>query len=88
MGTLALIPAIGFTIIYLGELRKTGLEVFGDKIWWNNLRPVHALLWFAFAFTAITKKDFAWMFLALDVLIGFIAFFIHHSIEGNLKYLI
>ena len=27
------------------NLRKTGLEVFGDKIWWNNLRPIHGILY-------------------------------------------
>ena len=39
LGTLLLIPAAGFLVIYLGGLRKTGGEVFGERIWWNNLRP-------------------------------------------------
>lgn len=80
MGTLALIPAIGFTIIYLFGLRKTGLEVGGGTIWWNQMRPIHALLYFVFAFSAITKKRFAWLILALDVLIGFIAYILHYRI--------
>ncbi len=45
MGYLALIPAIGFTYIFLSGSRKTGAEVMGDKIWWNNLRPFHALMY-------------------------------------------
>ena len=36
---LALLPAIGFMYIYLTGSRKTGPETFGEKIWWNNLRP-------------------------------------------------
>ena len=64
LGALALLPAIGFTFIYLFDLRKTGPEVFGDtKIWWNHLRPVHALLYGAFAVAAISKAPFAWKFL-------------------------
>jgi len=75
MGYLALIPAIGFMIIYLGGYRKTGPEVFGDVIWWNNLRPVHAALYFTFAYLAITGvHQHAWKILALDATIGLVAF--------------
>jgi hypothetical protein len=36
---LAILPAIGFMYIYLTDSRKTGQEVFGQKIWWNHLQP-------------------------------------------------
>ena len=49
MGYLALLPAIGFLYIFMNNLRKTGLEVFGDKIWWNLLRPIHGILYLFFA---------------------------------------
>lgn len=77
-GALALIPAIGFTVIYLGGFRKTGAEVFGEQIWWNMLRPIHALLFFLFAFTALNGLNNAWMFLLLDTLIGLGSFIAHH----------
>lgn len=77
MGYVALIPAIGFTIIYLAGWRKTGAEVFGEKIWWNALRPLHALLWFAFAIAAIYRKPHAWAFLFIDTVIGLAAFTWH-----------
>ena len=48
LGYLALLPAIGFIYIYLTGSRKTGAEVFGEKIWWNDLRPVHGLLYLLF----------------------------------------
>ncbi len=49
LGYLSLIPAFGFIYIYLTGSRNTGGEVFGDKIWWNNLRPIHSLIYFLFA---------------------------------------
>jgi hypothetical protein len=35
---------VGIGTIWLFGLRKTGPEA-GGKIWWNSLRPIHALLW-------------------------------------------
>lgn len=78
MGYLALIPAIGFAYIYLTGSRKTGGEVFGDKIWWNNLRPVHSLLYFIFVYMAIHSSDKAYIPLLIDVVIGLIAFLFYH----------
>ena len=73
MGFLALIPAIGFMYIYVNGLRKTGPEVFGGKIWWDKLRPVHSLLWFTFAYLAINMNHDAWKVLLADVSLGFTA---------------
>jgi hypothetical protein len=78
MGYLALLPAFGFIYIYITGSRKTGPEVFGDKIWWNYLRPIHSLLYFLFAYNAINGNPHSWMFLLADVLIGLINFVIHH----------
>jgi hypothetical protein len=71
----ALFIAIGFTVIYLGGYRKTGAEVFGNRIWWNDLRPIHAILWSSFAYFAYTKNEtVAWKILFADVMIGLFAF--------------
>lgn len=78
LGIIALIPAISFIIIFLGDFRKTGSEVFGGKIWWNDLRPIHACLYLLFALLALKKNKFAWIPLLLDVLIGLISFFLYH----------
>ena len=74
LGALALLPAIGFFYIFLTGSRKTGAEVFGDRIWWNNLRPIHGLLYSLFAYNAITKNTNAWVYLLVDVIIGLVSF--------------
>ena len=79
LGLLTLIPALGFLIIYIFDLRKTGKEVFGDNIWWNELRLIHGLLYLMFSIYAIKQKTFAYVPLIIDVLLGFFAFMIHHS---------
>ena len=45
LAIIGLIMGLGFLIVYIGGFRKTGPEVMGQQIWWNNLRPVHALLY-------------------------------------------
>jgi hypothetical protein len=86
VGFLSLISAFGFIYIYLTGARETGAEVFGDKIWWNNLRPVHAFLYFCFAYFAINgNQNIAWKILLVDVLVGLFSFLMHHYKEGNFK---
>ena len=80
MGYILLLPAIGFIYIYLTGMRKTGPEVFGDKIWWNNLRPIHGLLYLLFAYNAIYGNKNAWIYLFIDVLLGLTSFLIYHFI--------
>lgn len=83
MGAIALLPAIGFSYLFITGGRKTGPEVFGGKIWWNFLRPFHALLYFAFAISAMQKKRWSWVFLLIDVIFGLTAFLIHHKSRGD-----
>ena len=83
LGYLALLPAIGFTYLFVMGERKTGPEVFGGKIWWNNLRPVHALLYFIFSYNAISGNHNAWIYLLFDVLIGLTAFLSYHFFQGD-----
>jgi hypothetical protein len=80
LGFMALVIAFGFMYIYMNGLRKTGAEVFGERIWWNDLRPVHSLLWGTFAYMAINNMhEHAWKVLLLDVSIGFTAY-VHHRL--------
>ena len=83
MGYLSLLPAIGFFYLFLSGSRKTGAEVFGDKIWWTNLRPVHGLLYFLFSYNAINGNPDAWMYLLVDVIIGLISFLGFHYYNND-----
>lgn len=83
LGYLAILPALGFTYIFITGSRTTGPEVMGEKIWWNNLRPIHAILYATFSYLAINKNANAWAVLALDVLIGLIGFLVHHYSAGS-----
>lgn len=73
----SIIIGIGFLYIYFTGSRQTGPEVFGEKIWWNDLRPLHGLLWISFAILAIIQNKYAWIILLADVIIGFIAFLLN-----------
>jgi hypothetical protein len=85
MGYLAILPAIGFFYLFLSGLRKTGAEVFGDKIWWNNLRPIHGLIYSLFAYNAIKGNNFAWIYLLVDVIIGLFSFLIFHYYNNDFR---
>jgi hypothetical protein len=83
LGYLALLPAIGFMYIYLTGIRNTGLGAFGEKIWWNHLRPIHSILYFLFAYNAIIGNKQAWIYLLMDVIIGLISFLTYHYMNGD-----
>lgn len=88
MGYLALLISFGFMYIFLTGSRETGVEVFGEKIWWNNLRPLHSLLYFLFAYNAIIGNRNAWIYLLIDVVIGLLSFLIFHYKNGDFSKLI
>ena len=85
MGYLATLPAISFFYLFLSGSRKTGAEVFGGKIWWNDLRPVHGLIYSLFAYNAINGNTFAWIYLLIDVIIGLISFLSFHYYNNDFK---
>jgi hypothetical protein len=75
--------ALGFVAVAIAMLyffatgtRTTGPEVMGGAIWWNWLRPIHALLYLVFAYMAMqpTLSVDAWKCLAADTTLGLVAF--------------
>lgn len=85
LGYLAILPAIGFIYIYLTGSRQIGAEVFGEKIWWNNLRPIHSTLYFLFAYNAINGNRMAYQYLLIDVVFGLVAFLVFHYKNGDFE---
>ena len=85
LGAIALLPVLGwFYLVFIGR-RDTGFEVFGGRIWWRSLRPVHMLLWGFFVYLALWKcHPLAWVVLVVDTLFGISAFLIHHYQAGHL----
>jgi len=82
LGYLAMIVSAGFIYVYLTGSRPTGIETGGKPIWWNQLRPIHALFYGLFAYMAIVQqsKD-AWKLLLADTAFGFGAFVNHHYLS-------
>lgn len=80
---LALATAAGFTVIYLLGLRRYGRETFGDPIWWDHLRPLHAAAYAAVAALLWRgHRGSAAAVLFLDAGVG-IAAGLHHHRRGH-----
>lgn len=77
-----LILVIFYAIISLGmfvqmfrKFRTTG--AFGQKIWWENYRPIHGTLWGLSAYYLYHNNDLVYHLLLLDTLIGILAHVYH-----------
>jgi hypothetical protein len=88
MGYLSILPAVGFFYLFLTGSRKTGPEVFGDKIWWSDVRPIHGVMYFLFAYNAIHGDAFAWIYLLVDVVIGLGSFLLFHYYNNDFSKLL
>ena len=69
LGIAALVISIGFMTIWAFGLRKIGPEA-GGPVWWDNLRPVHSLLWALIAVFALYGDKNTWKILLADTLFG------------------
>jgi hypothetical protein len=88
MGYLSILPAVGFFYLFLTGSRKTGPEVFGDKIWWNDVRPIHGVMYFLFAYNAIYGDTSAWIYLLVDVVVGLGSFLLFHYYNNDFSKLL
>jgi hypothetical protein len=68
MGIFAIIISMSFIYQFITKERTHG--AFNNKIWWDNIRPIHAFNYGLFGFLAINKSSYAWIFLLFDVFIG------------------
>jgi hypothetical protein len=75
--------SISFMYLYIfgNDVADRQLEWLGDKkIWWNQLRPLHSILFMIFSILAMNKLSYSWLILLLDTIIGLISWLIHHNI--------
>lgn len=89
LGYILLLPAIGFTYIFISNSRKTGRETFGSPIWWNLLRPIHAILYLFAAYYAINNMNKkAAITLGIDVTLGLLSFLYYHYTNNSFNKLL
>jgi hypothetical protein len=77
-GYMGLIPVFGFLYNYFFH-NKNKKGFFGGKVWWNNLRIIHSLLYLLFSIFSINKNKYSWVPLLIDVIIGLISFVIEKT---------
>jgi hypothetical protein len=76
MGIIAVFISISFMYQFIKKERTQG--AFNNKIWWDNIRPIHAFNYGLFAFMAISKSSNSWIVLLFDVFVGLTAHFYHY----------
>ena len=76
----ALLFSMSQFYLYINDLRKTGIEVFGADIWWNQLRPIHGMLYLLFCIYTYKNQDHAYIPLLVDIIIGIISFILYHCV--------
>ena len=83
MGYIMTVPSFGFAYIYVTGSRNKGR--FDQKAWWNDLRPIHSVLYGLFAWNAINKRSYSWIFLFADAIFGLISFLTHYYSNGKIQ---
>lgn len=89
MSFITLVMGLGFLYIYTfgNERANNQLEWANAKIWWNDYRIIHGILYTSFSILGILKINKAWILLGLDTLLGLILFLHYHYISGNYQQL-
>lgn len=81
------IMGIGFIVIYLGGLRKTGIETGGKPIWWDYIRPLHGSIYLLASWFMFTKKkqniNTAGNLIMFDAIFGLVVWYLHHFTHLN-----
>ena len=64
--------AVSASFFYQYQRRLVAFESTADgkRVWWDDVRPVHGLLWALYAALAWHRKRGAWAVLAADLLFG------------------
>ena len=68
MAIFAILVSIGLTYQFIFNPHKLG--GFGGDSWWNNYRPIHAIIYLTFAIMVFTLPKYAYMILLADIILG------------------
>lgn len=79
MAYICLIIGITFIYLYASNSRQTAPEA-GGKVWWNNVRPIHGILYLLFAMSVFNHNKKAWIYLLIDVILGLL-FYLNHKLK-------
>ena len=66
------ILSIGELYHYTMKTRTVG--AFHNKVWWDSLRPIHALLFLFTSIGLVYKYKYSYMFLVLDTVISVLGY--------------
>jgi hypothetical protein len=80
---ITLIMGLGFFYTFFSG-KKTG-STFNQIAWWNNLRPIHGLLYILYSYYSYKKNSDAYKILLFDVIFGLLSFLIYHITVGSFK---
>lgn len=71
--------SMGLLYLYFANKRLDAPEAGGEGTWWSNLRLIHGLLYLCAAIYAYQgKREYVWIPLTIDVIVGLLAF-LHHT---------
>lgn len=81
LGAFAFLVGVGLIYNFIFNARQVAPEssAQSNKVWWNNFRPLHGVLYLLFAYYAMTKDKNAYVFLALDVVIALVLFLLYKT---------
>lgn len=60
--------------LYQYKVKKRKIGAFNNKVWWDNLRPLHALLFLCVSIGLFYKYKYSYMFLIVDTFIGVLGY--------------
>ena len=60
--------SLGFVFNYISKIRTYG--AFGQKIWWDAYRPIHALLYGLAAILLLYRHKYTYTLILIDTIIG------------------
>ena len=72
LGCVALTISIGFFYQAIRNNRNTG--AFGQPVWWQHYRPIHALTYLVAASLAFARHKMTYLPLLIDVIIGILVY--------------